>query len=160
MLKRITVLFIFIVSLGWIAYIAVDISRNGNDYNEIYLFDNKDEAVLIVNRPMEVRFNMISEMAEFPLFELMQALNPSAYSTGFFSLKRSHMLIETNQPIDDPQQLNALFPEHEVKHLPNGTFTIGALQGKYRKQRIYIYSKNLFQLHHYNTCKINHHLIQ
>jgi WD40 repeat protein len=142
MLKRVFLGVLFLASLAWVVYAGFDIASNKYNYSPEFLFGGEDEEVLIVIRPDEVSFSNIQNFDKSPCYELMLQLNDSIYNTGFFSLKREHMLLVKSDNWSQ-EDITALFQLMQPTELEKNSFKIGNYTGRYHKSKLYISSKNL-----------------
>ena len=86
MLNRIVLAIIFLASLSWIIYVAIDISSEKNNYSPESLFNSMDGEVLIVARPWEVNF-----------IDLEKIFYPkSKYGTIMYSMLYKSIRVDSN----------------------------------------------------------------
>lgn len=143
MFKRVLVAIIFILSLGWIAYVGLDIFNNGNDFSEKHLFGAEDKQLLIINRPSEVDLPEIDGLVESPLYDLLEALGDTLYDKAYYSTSRPHLLLERSE-VWSSKDIERLFSSSgKSLKLSGNEFTLGELQGRYRKSRLYVYDPNV-----------------
>jgi len=97
MFKRVLLGVVVIASLVWIVYYAIDIASEKNNYVPEIVFSEDDGELLIAVRPDEVNFSAIASFQNAPSLDLIQALNDTIYNRGYFSQKRPHLLLISNE---------------------------------------------------------------
>ena len=138
MLNRIVLAIIFLASLSWIFYVAIDISSEKNNYSPESLFNSKDGEVLIVMRPWEVNFIDLDKFGDAPSYDLMTSLNDSIYHMGFFSQKRNHLLLVKDDNWST-EAIDLLFGKGKVSNLGSEEFKIGTYNGRFHKTKLYVW---------------------
>jgi len=138
MINRVILTIIFIVSLGWIGYVGLDILNNKNNFSATAFFGEKDGSLLIINRLDEYNSNQISDFNANPFNELLIQLNSEKINTVFISEKLPHVLILNNDNWTKKsiQSLLTNF-EGEIKY-SNTDFTKGKVKGRFYRQNLYI----------------------
>lgn len=142
MLNRIVLAIIFLASLTWIIYVALDISSEKNNYSPELLFNKSDGAVLVVVRPVEVSFGSIDEFYDAPSYDLMSSLNDTIYNHGFFSQKRAHFLLVKNDNWSEAS-IQLLFGKGNTSHNSSSEFKVGEYNGRYYKTKLYVWKSNV-----------------
>lgn len=138
MLNRIVLAIIFLASLSWIIYVAIDISSEKNNYSPESLFNSKDGEILIVTRPWEVNFIDVETFGDAPSYDLMTSLNDSAYNIGYFSQKRDHLLLVKSDNWST-SAIDLLFGKGKTSNLGSEEFKIGSYNGRFHKTKLYIW---------------------
>lgn len=97
MFARYFFIFIGIISLLWIGYVAVDIIDKKNVYTPSSLFGVEDGEVLIINRKNEVDIKEIPFNTSSKNTDLLKALLPNLEDERsiYISKNRNHILIES-----------------------------------------------------------------
>ncbi len=142
MLKRIFLGILFLASLAWVVYYALDIASEKNNFVPEIVFSESDGQLLIVIRPDEVQFDAIASFQDAPCYELMQALNDSIYDKGYFSQKRAHFLLISEQNWTR-KKIERLFNGISPQIASDGSFTIAGFEGKTYKSRLYLKKGNI-----------------
>ncbi|MFT6282770.1 MAG: hypothetical protein ACJA0U_002908, partial [Salibacteraceae bacterium] len=142
MLNRIVLAIIFLASLSWIIYVAIDISSKKNNYSPESLFNSKDGEVLIVARPWEVNFIDLEKFGDAPSYDLMTSLNDSAYNMGYFSQKRDHLLLVKDDNWSKAS-IDLLFGKGKTNNLGSEEFKIGAYNGRFHKTKLYLWKTTI-----------------
>ena len=138
MLKPVLLSIIVISSLAWLGYVGFDILNQKSNYSPTSLFCAEDEELLIVNRPEEVDFGQIDAMQSAPSSNFIIELNRDIYEKGFFSAKRSHILLQRSMNWTE-KDINLLF--NKASSLPifeSGEFKIGDYTGRYYRGNLYL----------------------
>ena len=138
MLNRIVLAIIFLTSLSWIIYVAIDISSEKNNYSPESLFNSMDGEVLIVARPWEVNFIDLEKFGDAPSYDLITSLNDSAYNRGYFSQKRDHLLLVKDENWS-AASIDLLFGKGKRNNLGSEEFKIGAYNGRFHKTKLYLW---------------------
>ncbi len=136
MFKRVLLGLLFVASLAWIAYYAWDIASAKNNYVPEIVFSDADGELLVVLRPDEVNFEAIESFQEAPAKDIIQLLNDTVYSKGYFSQKRAHLLLigEINWTSTLIKQLfNGASPQVEGSEV-----SINGYEGKFYKTSLYL----------------------
>ncbi|NRA11701.1 MAG: hypothetical protein HRT57_07090 [Crocinitomicaceae bacterium] len=142
MLNRIVIAIIFLVSLSWIIYVALDISSEKNNYSPESLFNSKDGEVLIVIRPSEVNFADLDKFADAPSYDLMVSLNDTAYHMGYFSQKRDHLLLVKDDNWNSAS-IDLLFGNGRVSNSNSDEFKVGQYNARFHKTKLYLWKTNI-----------------
>lgn len=144
MINRVILAIIFIVSLGWIGYVGLDILNNKNNFSATAFFGEKDGSILIINRLNEYNPNQLSEFDLNPFNELLAELDEEKINTVFISEKLPHTLIlsDDNWTSKDVQSLLSKF-EGKFKNT-NTEFTQGQIIGRFYKRNLYISLDKLY----------------
>lgn len=97
MFARYFFIFVGIISLLWIGYVAFDIIDKKNAYSPTTLFGKEDGELLIINRKNEVDRALIPFKTTDKNTQLLNSLLPNLQDerSVFISSKRSHFLIES-----------------------------------------------------------------
>ncbi|MCH2225317.1 MAG: hypothetical protein MK066_11170, partial [Crocinitomicaceae bacterium] len=156
MFKRVLLIIIFLLSLGWIGYVGFDLFQNSNEYSQEYLFGNRDGQLLIVNRPHEVDFSLIQDFSTSPMIDIISLLNDSLYTTGYFSEKRAHFMLESDQKWTK-EKIKSLFLSTKINatNFTNNSFSAGPYNGKFRKFKLYV-SNESFQTNEAHTNEVRY----
>lgn len=142
MLNRIVLAIIFLASLSWVIYVAIDISSEKNNYSPESLFNEKDGEVLIVIRPSEVNFASLEQFSEAPAYDLMASLNDTIYHQAYFSQKRAHILL-VKKDIWDNASIELLFGKGKASEISSEEFKIGEYNGRFNKTKLYVWKSTV-----------------
>lgn len=136
MFKRIFLGLLFITSLFWIAYYAWDIASAKNNYVPEIVFSEADGELLVVMRPDEVNFQAIESFLEAPSLDIIQSLNDTLYSKGYFSQKRAHFLLigEVNWTA---ASVKSLFEGVDAQ-INGKQVVVNGYEGKFYKTSLYL----------------------
>lgn len=137
MFKRVLLGVLVVASFVWVAYYAIDIASEKNNYVPEVVFSKDDGQVLVVVRPDEVNFEALKGFSDAPCRDMMVALNDSMYSMGFFSQLRPHMLLYAEENWNE-SNIKLLFAPLTPKEISGNHFSIGGFEGTFHKTRLYI----------------------
>ncbi len=136
MFKRVLFALFFLCTLGWIAYVGLDIFHTSNDYSERFLFNFEDGELFIVNRSSEVQEDQ-TEMTNQAIFEIISNIAESSYTTGYFSVGREHFLLKRKKNWTKSSIKLAFATCGQIKKLTNDSFVLGDFIIRYRKSNLY-----------------------
>lgn len=136
MFKRALLGILFLASLAWIAYYAWDIASEKSSYIPEIVFSEADGQLLVVSRPDEVNFDAIESFQKAPSLELIKELNDSLYQKGYFSQKRSHLLLFSESNWNNTS-LKKLFSGKSVI-VDGANVSIDGYSGRYYKSSLYL----------------------
>ncbi len=139
MIGRFFLAVIILSSLSWIGYVGFDILNVKSNFSASNVFSKEDGRVLIVNRPEEVRFELINDFQNAPFFNLAKELNKNDYETAFVSFNRSQILLKRNDNWTE-ENISSLLSNTATKIIFNGaSFDFGELKGEYFKSNLYLF---------------------
>ena len=136
MFKRVLLGVLFIASLAWIAYYAWDIASSKNNYVPEIVFSEADGQLLVVIRPDEVNFDAIESFRDAPTLDLIKSLNDSSYQKGYFSQKRPHFLLISEDNWNSAA-IKTLF-KGKSPQIDGSKVRIDGYSGKYYKTGLYL----------------------
>jgi hypothetical protein len=138
MLKPVLLSFIVLASLVWLGYVGFDILKQKSNYSPTSLFCAHDEEILIVNRPKEVDFGEIDAIKSAPSFNFFIELNRDIYERGFFSAKRSHILLQRSINWTE-KDIKLLFNKASSSPVfESGEFKVGNYTGQFYRKNVYL----------------------
>ncbi len=127
---------IVIASLSWIGYVGLDILNVKSNFSETQIFSYEDGKVLVVNRPEEVRFDLVYDFQSSPFYSQIKGFNLKEYETAFISFKRSQILLKRNDNWTQ-ENIKSLFSSNEISFNGSG-FKIGEIEGEFFKTNLYV----------------------
>ena len=136
MFKRVLLGVLFIASLAWITYYAWDIASSKNNYVPEIVFSEADGQLLVVIRPDEVNFDAIESFRDAPTLDLIKSLNDSSYQKGYFSQKRPHFLLISEDNWNSAA-IKTLF-KGKSSQIDGSKVRIDGYSGKYYKTGLYL----------------------
>jgi len=149
MIGRFFLAVIILCSLAWVGYVGFDILNVKSNFSASTVFSKEDGRILIVNRPEEVRFELIKDFSKAPFFNLAIELNKSDYETAFISFNRSQILLKRNDNWTE-ENISSLLSTPATEIVFEGaSFYLGELKGEYFKSNLYLsqgtFAKNKFE---------------
>lgn len=137
MFKRFFLGFLFLASIAWVVFYAYDIASEKNNFVPEIVFSEEDGQLLVVIRPNELSLDALSSFDDSPCREIMVALNDSSYVLGYFSQKRPHLLLITEQNWS-PEKIKRLFKGLDPKMKSDSKFSVAGFEGNYYKSNLYL----------------------
>jgi len=130
-----------IVSLAWIVYVSLELTNNENKYNPVYLFSQEDATIIIVNELENT--NEILQMHPTPseISTLLQTIDLQENYCAYFSAKRNHLLLESNDVITKATVVNLFENNANLKFTGSNNFTINNFKGEFNKKYCYIFKE-------------------
>lgn len=138
MINKVLLWIAIIGSLVWIGYVGMDILNENNNYTPEDLFGSVDEKLLIINRPDEVNIDQLSDFSNAPCADLLRALNPEEYKTGFLSANQAQLLLKRSENWTQEAILNLFANNSEKPVFTSGGFTLGKFEGRFYKKGLYM----------------------
>lgn len=144
MINRVILALVFIFSLGWIAYVGIDILNNKHDFSASAFFGAKDSEILIVNRPAEVDVNQLEGFSfnPFSLFTTQFTLEEAPIIYLSKNLPHALLVSKTNWTKAEITKLLASFDGKLT--ISNGEFTKGKILGRFSKERLYLSESEMY----------------
>jgi hypothetical protein len=99
MFARYFFIFLGIISIGWIGYVAIDLVDKKNAYAPISVFGKEDGKILVINRISEFNPEQIPFKSIPKNNEVLNSILPNLQNkhTVFISANRKNLLIQWNQ---------------------------------------------------------------
>jgi len=138
MINRVILALVFILSLGWIGYVGLDILNNKNDFSTTAFFGVKDGELLIVNRVNEVNINQLNGFNLNPFNALISQNNELENSTIYISRDLPHALVISKHnwsKANISKLLNSFEGTIEIKATE---FSKGKIKGRYHQNNLYL----------------------
>ncbi len=134
---------VVIASLFWIGYVGFDILNVKSNFSETTIFSEDDGKVLIVNRPDEIRFELITGFENAPLYNLVKELDASAYEKAFVSFNRAQILLKRSDNWDK-EKIQLLFANSSDEiNFEGASFQYREYKGEFFKSNLYISSDEI-----------------
>jgi hypothetical protein len=138
-MNRIFLGLVLLLSLFWLGYVSLDILSETNNFAPEYLFCEKDEKVLVINRPQEVNLDALPDFANAPMAETYRNFSHRPATTIYISANQAQMLLvrSSNWIEEDILDLFAQHSSGKVK-MDGQEFSIGELKGRFYKRNLYL----------------------
>ncbi|MEJ6616566.1 MAG: hypothetical protein QNL61_06585 [Crocinitomicaceae bacterium] len=144
MINRVILALIFIVSLGWIGFVGLDILSNKNDFSATAFFGEKDSELLIINRPSEIAINQFEGFNLNPFAPLTAQLTDKDVSAVYISKNNPHALIVRENKWTKSTIKSLLNSFDGTLNITSSDFTKGNVKGKYSKNNLYITQSDFY----------------
>lgn len=138
MINRVILALIFILSLGWISYVGLDILSNKNNFSANAFFGEKDGEILIVNRINEVDLNQLDEFNANPFSLLLNQFTDEEINTVYLSKNLPHSLIINTKNWTRSDIKSILSTYHGTLSITATEFSKGKIKGRYFKENLYL----------------------
>ncbi len=143
MINRVILALIFIISLGWIGYVGMDILDNKNDFSPTAFFGEDDKELLIINRVNEVDINQMDGFNTNPFSLLTSQFTKEETPTIYISKSLPHALIISKNKWTKASIKSLLEPFEGSLELTSNEFLKGDIKGRYSKNNLYISQADL-----------------
>lgn len=129
-------------SLSWIVYVSIDLASEKYIYSPESLFNHNDSELLIINRPHEITAEKLEAFSDIPAMDLIQTINDSIYSTGYFSKRRAHLLL-VKEDNWTKTAIRDLFIGKTVNFSSSSEFKIESYKGRFNKSKLYVWNSKV-----------------
>lgn len=152
MFARYFFIFIGIISLLWIGFVAIDIIDKKNAYSPITLFGKEDGELLIINRKNEVDRELIPFKTTDKNTKILNSILPNLQDERsiFISSNRSHFLLESKFHWSN-EKIKLLFSSSglTIQNQNLKSFTLEGYVVHFHKKYLY------FHLENYSVSRID-----
>ena len=144
MINRVILALIFIISLGWIGYVGMDILSNKNDFSPTAFFGGKDGELLIINRVNEVDINQLDGFNLNPLSSLSSEFTEEESPTIYISKNLPHALIVSKSKWTKATIKSLLTATEGTLNITSKDFSKGNIKGRYSKNNLYLTQSDFY----------------
>ena len=144
MINRVILALIFILSLGWIGYVGMEILNNKNDFSPTAFFGGKDGELLIINRVSEVDINQLDGFNLNPFSSLTSEFKDEESPTIYLSKNLPHALIVSKNKWTKKSIKALLISLDGTLNITSREFSKGNIKGRYSKNNLYITQSELY----------------
>lgn len=144
MINRVILALIFIISLGWIGYVGMDILSNKNDFSPTAFFGGKDGELLIINRVNEVDINQLDGFNLNPLSSLYSEFTEEESPTIYISKNLPHALIVSKSKWTKATIKSLLTATEGTLNITSKDFSKGNIKGRYSKNNLYLTQSDFY----------------
>lgn len=144
MINRVILALIFILSLGWIGYVGLDILNNKNDFSATAFFGENDGELLIVNRINEVDINQLDGFNHNPFTVLTNQFTLEESPIVYLSKNLPHALIVAKDKWTASSIKSLLNSFEGSINITNSDFSKGNIKGRYSKNNLYITQSDFY----------------
>lgn len=155
MINRVILALIFIISLGWIGYVGMDILSSKNDFSPTAFFGGKDGGLLIINRINEVDINQLEEFNLNPLSSLTSQFTAEESPTIYISKNLPHALIVSKNKWTKSTIKSLLTSVEGTLDITSKDFSKGNIKGRYSKNNLYLTQSDFYAASETETFKFD-----
>lgn len=144
MINRVLLALIFIISLGWIGYVGMDILSNKNNFSPTAFFGGEDGELLIINRVNEVDINQLDEFNLNPFSSLASQFTEEESPTIYISKNLPHALIVSKNKWTKANIKSLLAATEGTLNITSKDFSKGSVKGRYSKNNLYLTQSDFY----------------
>lgn len=143
MFGRLLIYLTLTVSLIWIGWSGYELLNENNNYQPEKLFGLSDQSILIINRPDEIKLELINEYDNSPAKSILESIPVGLYKKAYLSKSRDHLLIQGNTNWSEESISEALKSLSDKLSFDTHFFKTGEYSGRFHKTNLYIYKLDI-----------------